>query len=200
MVQAGVGQRGRTGLTTLLRSGEEFRVYDPALLGSDHVLAAGEQVRHRRPVRRAALALAAIGLGAAAGAAIPGQPWLTALGGAAVAAFAAGRVLHRTDASARYARTAARAPYVDVAAPRGLRLCRLAAEISATRAWRSGEADPARELASLLWTGLTVPAEYAAVEKRLTTLHDAVRGSDREAWFAIVADLRAAPEPAREDA
>ncbi|GAA1868084.1 hypothetical protein GCM10009836_55680 [Pseudonocardia ailaonensis] len=200
MVQAGLTERSRTGLPTLLRSGEEYRVYDPALLGTDHVLTGAGEVRHRRPVSRAALAQAAVGAGDAAGAAVPGLPWATAVGGALVAAVAAGRVLARTDAAARYSRTSDRAPFVDVAAPRGLRLCRLAAEISATRAWRSGEVDPDRELAALLWTGLTEPAGYAAVETRLSALHGRTQDADRQAWFAILADLRAAPEPVRERA
>ena len=199
MVHVNVVGGRSTSLPTLRRAGtDHYLVHDPAVLADgEHVIAADGSVRHRRPVRRAVLAIAAIGAGAAAGGVLPGQVWVHAagaVGGALVAAVAAGRLLARSDATVGYTRRTGRAPSIEVAAPRGLRLCRIAEEISATRAWRSGEIDVSRELGALLWSGLVEPSRHAAVEGRLGTMHRAAQDADRRAWHRELAGV--VPEPA----
>ncbi len=158
------GEAATTDLPTLLRRGTHHTVYDPDLLaGTAHILTADGKTTHRHSSTHGLLIIGLI-LACAIGTPLlladDGRwfivwAFLGGVGGFAVAAIV-NAFVDPDPVDAYKKRHAGAEPSVEVGPDdvRASTLCRLAADVAASRAWKHGHIDPDRLLGASLWAAV----------------------------------------------
>ena len=143
----------------LLAHAGGYRSYDPALTeGGPFSVEEGGDVQHRDSGVHGFVALA-VALAAGVGAVLLlGHTWWTDLlwgVGAATVAFVVVAVLLPTDPQVAYRKAKGREAFVTTDDdPRATRICRLAAELAETEAYRNGQIDTDRILPRTVWSAV----------------------------------------------
>lgn len=166
-----------TGLPTLLKLENGYRIYDPGVLVNGRVLRDTGEIDPKNASARGflmALTVVAIGIG------LPvllsgGAFWLVVMwlaiglvGGFLLVAITAAVVDKDLAREYRKANNGAD-PYLTIGEHdrRSRRICDLAADITATTSWRQGVIDPDRRLSSAIWSAVQRDARFSAFETRL---------------------------------